>query len=172
MPISTNKHVLAYKIKPNFKDAYDAFKEEWALRILLETYFSPINDDYQKWLDKQIINDYFGYELEFNLDYANILFFIENDDAKVLPKLIKESLNKKLLTKETVEQIKHRYIGMMFEIFSDVESFNNGYIRDLLSGLDYFEALKILKSIKLEDVEKSMIYLSCPHTSYISMIKK
>lgn len=172
MPITTNKHVLAIKIKPDFKDEYDAFKKEWATRILLDAYFSSLNKDYQTWLDKNIINDFFGFEVEFDLDAANILFFIENDDEKVLPELIKETLNKDLLNEEVLEQIKHRYIGVMFDVFNDIESFNTGYLRDILSGIDFFEALDNLKSIELADVENCKNYLSYPHTSYISMIKK
>ena len=172
MPINTNKHLYALKIKPSFKNANDAFKKEWSLRILLETYFSSLNPDYQYWLDQNIINDFFGFEIEFDLDCANVLFYIENDDEKILPRLIEDTLKKDLLNEDKLEQIKRRYIGIMFDVFNDVESFNSGYIRDYLSGLDFFEALDDLKNISLKDVEKSREYLNCPHTSYISMIKQ
>ena len=172
MPISTNKHLYAIKVKPNFKDTNDAFKKEWSLRILLETYFSSLNPDYQEWLDKNIINDFFGYEVEFNVDSADIFFYIENNDDSILPNLIKETLKKDLLNEEILEQIKHRYIGVMFDTFNDIESFDTGYIRDYLSGLDFFKALEDLKNITLTDVENSRVYLNSPHVSYISMIKK
>ena len=172
MPISINKHLYAIKIKPDFKDTNDAFKKEWALRILLETYFSSLNPEYQTWLDKNIINDFFGYEVEFDLDCANIFFYIENDDEKVLPKLIEETLKKDLLNKDVLDQVKRRYIGVMFDVFNDIESFNSGYIRDYLSGLDFFKALNDLRNINIADVENARKYLSCPHTSYVSMIKK
>ena len=172
MPIATNKHLYAIKLKPNFKDANDAFKKEWSLRILLETYFSSLNPKYQEWLDKDIINDFFGYEIEFNTDCANIFFYIENNDEKVLPNLIKETLKMDLLNKDVLEQIKRRYIGVAFDVFNDIESFNTGYIRDYLSGLDFFKALDDLMNINIDDVENSRKYLTCPHISYISMIKK
>lgn len=172
MPISIDKHLYAIKIKPNFKDANDAFKKEWSLRILLETYFSPLNPDYQIWLDKNIINDFFGYEVEFDMDCANIFFYIENDNQKVLPSLIEETLKKDLLNSEILDQVKRRYIGVMFDVFNDIESFNSGYIRDYLSGLDFFKALDDLRNITIHDVENSRKYLSSPHRSYISMIKK
>ena len=172
MPISTDKHLMAYKIKPEFKNTNDAFKKEWATRILLESYFSSLNPEYQQWLDKNIINDFFGYEVEFDLDCANILIYIENNDEKILPKLIEDTLKKDLIDEDILEQVKRRYIGVMFDVFNDIESFNNGYIRDYLSGLDFFEALEDLKSINLTDVENAKKYLSCPHRSYVSMIKK
>lgn len=172
MPITTDKHIFAIKVKPNFKNANDAFKKEWCLRILLETYFSSLNPDYQKWLDSNTINDFFGYEVEFDLDCANILFYIENNDDTILPQLIHNTLEKDLLNKDILEQLKHRYIGVMFEAFNDIESFNNGYIRDCLAGLDFFKAIEDIKNITIFDVENSRKYLNCPHTSYISMIKK
>jgi len=172
MPISIDKHLYALKLKPDFKNTNEAFKAEWSLRILLETYFSPINEDYQKWIDQNIINDFFGYEVEFDLDCANIFFYIENDDDSILPKLIKDTLKKNLINKDNLEQIKRRYIGVMFDVFNDVESFTTGYIRDNLSGLDFFKALSDLTKINLSDVEKAKKYLDCPHISYISMVKE
>lgn len=172
MPINTDKHIYALKVEADFIDSNDCFKQEWALRILLECYFSSLNPDYQVWLDKNIINDFFGYELEFNLDCANILFYIENDDKNVLKTLITETLKEDLVDRAKVEQLKHRFIGAMFEIFDDIELFNNGYIRDYLQGLDFFKALKDLRNISISDVERVRKYLSSPHTSYISMLKK
>ena len=138
MDINKDKHLWALKIKPDFKDANEAFKKEWSLRILLEAHFSYLNEDYQKWLDEQIINDYFGYDIDFEMDYANVFFYIENDDSKVLKKLVKDTLKKHLVDESMLEQLKRRYIGSMFDVFNDIESFNNGYIRDILGGLDFF----------------------------------
>lgn len=172
MPINTSKHIYAIKVKPNFKDCNDAFRKEWALRILLEIYFSPINPKYQKWLDQKIINDYFGYETDFNMDYANLVFYIENDDSRVLKKILKHIFDEDLVNEENLKQIKHRYIGVMFDIFNDIESFNLGYIRDYLAGLDFFKALDDLSSITIEEVRKAKAYLDNTNYSYITMRKK
>lgn len=172
MPINTDKHILAFKIKPNFKSEIDAFKKEWSLRILLDIYFSSINQNYQEWLDNKLINDFFGYEVEFNTDCANVLFYIENDDETILPKLIDDALKQDLVDNEKIEQLKRRYISVVFDSLNDIESFNSGYIRDYLNGLDYFKCIEELKSISIYDVKNSVEYLNSPHRSYISMIKK
>lgn len=172
MPISTDKHLLAYKIKPEFSSIKEATKQEWSLRILLESYFSALNPDYQKWLDEKIINDYFGYEVEFNTDCANLLFYIENDDSKVLPTLISETIKKDIIDEDMLEQLKRRFIGSLYDSFNDVEVFALGYIRELLSGVDFDTAYEIINSITLNDVLNAKKYLDCPHTCYISMLKK
>lgn len=171
MPIATSKHLLAIKTEPKFKDANEAFKAEWCLRFLLEAHFSPLNPEYQVWLDEGIINEYFGFEVDFDVNVGYIMFYIENDDKKVLKKLVKDSLKKKLLTKDLLTQIKRRYIGVSFTVFNDVESFNLGYIRDSLNGLDFFKALNDLKSISLKDVEKVWESLDFSNETYISMQK-
>jgi len=169
--INTSKHVLAYKLTPNFKDANDAFKKEWCLRILFETHFSPINPKYQEWLDNNLINDFFGYDIDFDMNHAYVMFYIENNDEKVLKDIINNSLKEKILNKEILEQIKHRYIGTSFSIFDDIENFDLGYIRDSLNGLDFFKALDCLNKITLKDIENTYKEFSFQHFSYISMLK-
>lgn len=172
MPITTSKHLLAYKINPDFKDNNDAFFKEWCLRFLFEAHFSYLNPEYQKWLDEGIINDYFGYEIDFDTNCAYIMFYIENNDSKILKKLITNSLKNNLLTQDLLNQIKRRYIGSMFSTFNDNENFALGYIRDSLNGIDYFKAIEDLKSITLEDVENVWKSISFAQESYITMAKK
>lgn len=171
MPIIIDKHALAYKIKPNFSNVDDATKKELCLRILLEANFSSLNPDYQTWLDEKKINDFFGFEVDFDMEYANVLFFIENDDEKVLPKLVDETLENNLINEDLLEQIKRRYIGNMFGALNDIVSFNSSYIRDCLTNSDFFKTYNIINSITLSDVEKAKEYLSSPHKSYVSMTK-
>jgi len=172
MPISTDKHVLAYKIMPKFKDNNEAFYYEWCLRIFLEANFSYLNPEYQNWLDDNLINDYFGYEVDFDINCAYVMFYIENDDSSILKKLVENSLKKPLINEEILKQIKRRYIGNMFESFDDVENFTLNYIRDTLDDLDYFKALNSLMNVCLKDVEKCVKNLDFSHVSYITMRKK
>lgn len=172
MDVYTDKHVYAFKIKPSFKDVKDAFLKEWCLRILLEAHFSSVNPEYQKWLDEGVINDYFGYDIDFDMNSAYIIFYIENDDPKALRKLVDNTLKKMNLTEDLLNQIKRRYIGAAFDSFNDIESFALGYTRDYLGGLDFFESIRILKGISLEDVNYVYNNLDLSHFSYVSLKKK
>ena len=169
MPISESKHALAYKQKPFFKNPNDAFKKEWCVRFLFEAHFSDLNPKYQQWLDDGIINDYFGYDIDFDMNTAYIMFYIENDDSKVLKKLVRDSLNENLLTKDLLNQIKRRYIGTMFQVFNDIGNLNTGFIRDSLNGLDFFKEMEDIKSISLKDVENTWKNISFEHEVYVSM---
>lgn len=150
MDINKPKHVYALKLKPNFKDSDDIVYKQWCLDLYLKAYFSSINKDYQEWLNKGLINDYFGYEVDFDKDYAYILFYNESEEDNI-KELIDNELKKDLITEEILTSIKRRYIGNSFDTLNDVESFDTGYVRDYVNGIDYFKSIEILTHISLDD---------------------
>lgn len=152
MDINSSKSCYAIKLKPAFTSELDAYKKEWALRLYLNAYFSNLNPEYQKWLDKKIINDYFGFEVDFSKDYANILFYIEGQNAEILKELIDNELKKDLFNKDILTQSKRKYLGLSYRLFNDIEDFTSGYIRDLLEGLDLFEEIKTLMDLEYEEI--------------------
>lgn len=152
MDINKPKHLYAIKLDPNFKDKKDVLLKEWCLNIYLKAYFSPINPEYQSWIDKGIINDYFGYEVDFDERYAYLLFYNESYENN-LKDLIDNTLKKNLFDEEILTQIKRRYIGSSFDAFNDVESFTTGYIRDYLNGLDFFENIEILSNVEKSNID-------------------
>ena len=152
MDVNKPKHVYALKLKPNFKDSDDVVYKQWCLDLYLKAYFSSINKDYQEWLNKGLINDYFGYEVDFDKDYAYILFYNESEEDNI-KELIDNELKKDLITEEILTSIKRRYIGNSFDTLNDVESFDTGYVRDYVNGIDYFKSIEILTHISLDDLK-------------------
>lgn len=152
MDINKPKHVYALKLKPNFKDSDDIVYKQWCLDLYLKAYFSSINKDYQEWLNKGLINDYFGYEVDFDKDYAYILFYNESEEDNI-KELVDNELKKDLITEEILTSIKRRYIGNSFDTLNDIESFDTGYVRDYVNGIDYFKSIEILTHISLNDLK-------------------
>lgn len=152
MDINKPKHVYALKLKPNFKDSDDIVYKQWCMDLYLKAYFSSINKDYQEWLNKGLINDYFGYEVDFDKDYAYILFYNESEEDNI-KELVDNELKKDLITEEILTSIKRRYIGNSFDTLNDVESFDTGYVRDYVNGIDYFKSIEILTHISLDDLK-------------------
>ena len=152
MDINKPKHVYALKLKPNFKDNDDIVYKQWCLDLYLKAYFSSINKDYQEWLNKGLINDYFGYEVDFDKDYAYILFYNESEEDNI-KELVDNELKKDLITEEILTSIKRRYRGNSFDTLNDIESFDTGYVRDYVNGIDYFKSIEILTHISLDDLK-------------------
>ena len=172
MEVNKSKQVFAYKFRPSFRDPKEAFYTEWCLRFLLEAHFSPLNPAYETWLEEGLINDFFGFEVEFEEDYAHILFYIENDAEDVLKRLVEDSMKEVLLTEDLLTQLKRRYIGSAFSVFDEPEGFTIGYIRDALNGIDFLESFSILQDITLENVLKVRDSLDFSHFSLVTMRKK
>lgn len=172
MDVSCDKHVIAYKLKPNFKSNEEAFLKQTALTLLLDACFSPVNPLYQKWLDEGKINEFFGYELDFNVNHSHILFFLESDDDKALEEVIKEGLKVENINEELLEELKRKYIGIGFSNINQLESFALDYLRDYLEGMDFFKEIEIIKAISLDDVKNSIHFVDNSSISKINMRKK
>lgn len=158
------KHVYAIKLKSDFKDAKDALRKEWAMRILLETHFSTLNPEYQIWMDNKLINDYFGYEVDFDINAAYILFYAEGRTKAQLKELIDSSLKEKILNEDILTQIKRRFLGMAFNAFNDIDSFNLSYVRDILGGIDIFDTIEAINSLSLDYIFE--VYNSFNYDNY------
>lgn len=163
MDINKPKHVYAIKLKPNFKDSDDIIYKQWCMDMYLKAYFSSINKDYQEWLNDGLINDYFGYEVDFDKGYAYILFYNESEEDNI-KELVDNELKKDLITEEILTSIKRRYIGNSFDTLNDVESFDTGYVRDYVNGIDYFKSIEILTNISLNDLKT--VFNSFDYTNY------
>ena len=163
MDINKPKHLYAIKLKPDFKDNDDLIFKQWCMTIYLKAYFSSINKDYQEWLDKGLINDYFGFEVDFDKNYAYLLFYNENDKDNI-KELIDNALKKDLLNEKVLTQIKRRIIGDFFSTLNDIESFDTGYIRDYVNGIDYFKSIQILINISLDDIKS--VFKSFDYNNY------
>lgn len=164
MSINAPKTCYAIKLKPHFSDNLDALIQEKAMKIYLSSYFSKINPTYQEWLDNGIINDYFDFDVDFDLNYAYIIFYGEMNDTDAFKQLIDNELKKELFSIDILNQVKRSMIGSSFRIFSDVEGFACGYIRSYLEGVDYLKHIHDLMDLKYEDVLK--IYKSFDYSNY------
>lgn len=171
MPVNKEKQLIGYKLNLEFKDKREAYLYELAIRIYLEAHFSTINPDYQRWLDKGLINSFFGYEVECDIDYSYILFYGECENIDVLKNIINSTLKSNLINEKIVEQIKRRYLGESFIDFDNVDSLTLNYTRDLLEGNNTFEIINILSTIDLNTINKIINEISFEFSTEINILK-
>ena len=154
MDVSNTKSSISFKLLPILDDVKKRVKTEWAIRFLLESYFTNLNEDYQRWLDEEIVNDFFGYEIDFGKDYAFMLFYgeMEKDELHLFIKRQLELMQEKMLSQEILEQIKRRYYGMYVRIFDNQESIAVNYVRNYFMNMNMYDILEILESLTVEDI--------------------
>ena len=160
-----------YAIKLNLgkltKD--DSLLYENAIRSYLQLCFSNLNPEYQKWIDQKLITDYFSYEVEINEDVAYILFCSEDNTAEELKTFIDREMARFEVKEDTLKQLKHRYIGNFFDEFSDLESFNITFIRDMLDEINPFDAYCQYLELDTKTIENIVKSLDFSHFSLISL---
>lgn len=172
MDVTKDKHVIAYKMEPTFTDIEEAIREQLAITFLLSACFTANNPKYQQWLDEGRINDFFGFEVDYTLDYKYVLFFMESDDDEALEEIIREGLNTNNINEDLLEELKRKLIGNSFSNINQLENFTLDYMRDYLEGVDFFKESEAIQSITLEEVKKSIHFVENSSISKINLRKK
>lgn len=169
MDVSTTKNVYAIKLNLGKLTKDDSLLYENAIRSYLQLCFSNLNPEYQKWIDQKLITDYFSYEVEINEDVAYILFCSEDNTAEELKTFINREMARFEVKEDALKQLKHRYIGNFFDEFSDLESFNITFIRDMLDEINPFDAYCRYLELDTKTIENIVKSLDFSHFSLISL---
>ncbi|MEG0823512.1 MAG: pitrilysin family protein [Erysipelotrichaceae bacterium] len=174
MDISIPKVNICFKMK-GILDPIECLNAEMCFRIMLEANFSSLDNDYQKWFDEGLINDYFNFDTDFTRDYAIIMFYSETNKVEEFTKTIKEKLMKmkdNLISDETLIQLKKRYHGSAVKMLNNFDSIATSYTRKYFEKLDYFDSIdlifridkdKLTKAYELLDVEEYATVLIEPN---------
>ena len=172
MDVSNTKVSLAYKLKPVMKSDKLRTEDEWAVRCLLESHFTSLNPDYQTWLDEEIINDYFFFEVDFGKDYAVIMFINETEDAQKFKTFIESQLSilkDKTIALEKLNQLKKRYAGQAMRIFNSSDDIASNIIRGCFFGIDTFTLIHLIESLTQEKIKETFNALDFKHSSLIEI---
>lgn len=154
MDISIPKVNVAFKLE-GVKDPDERNKKEWSYKLLLDMYFSSLNPDYQTWLDKEIINTSFSFEIDFGEDYGLLMFYTETKQEKEFEKLVLDVLQSiKEVDEELLKQLKNRYFGLSVNSLQDQKQIAVSYMRNYFAGLNFFASIEVIEEIQKEDLEK------------------
>lgn len=172
MDVNQPKVNVAYKLKGIFNPK-ERYKTEFALRYALVAVFSPINPEYQIWLDNEIINDFFGYECDLGEDYGYLMVYTETNKKKEFIELVQKQLaNMKQLeiSEEVYEQLKRRYFGENIKDLNDFESIALSLIRASFNHSHFFELYELSESIEVKDISKAVNNLDIEHVSIVECL--
>lgn len=173
MSIQASKLTYSFKIDHLSLDESVNLKYEWSLRMALELIFSSINDDYQNWLDKELIHDYFGFEVEVNKAYGFILFYGESESVDDFQTLINEGLKTDLsLFKDDFNDLKKRYKSMLIRSLNDHDDYAVSLIRSNFANIPFEYQFDVLDQIHFEDIQQSFNNIQNYSNCIVLMKKK
>lgn len=145
---------LGYKLH-GYPKIEECLKVDVAVALWLDCVFSPLNPNYQTWLDDQIISQVCGAESDFSKDHGYIIFYGQTEKIEEFKEIIKEIVSDSfLIDRESFESVKIQSIARNLRSLDHFESLAIENMRAELEGYDYFQALRIVEQLTYEDVMK------------------
>lgn len=171
MDISVPKVCLAFKME-GIKDPVIRNKIEWSYKLLLDIYFSSMNKNLQQWIDDEIINNSFSFEIDFGVDYGMILFYSETTKEKEFKSLILNTLTSiKTIEKEALDQLKRRYFGLSITALGSMKQIAITYMRNYFANQDFFESIEDLESIDENDLLNALKQIDLSNYTFVTIDK-
>lgn len=156
MDISIPKVTVSFKMRGN-ENTYERNRKEWCYKMLFDLYFSSLNPEYQTWIDEEIINQSFSFEIDLGADYGLLLFYTESEKTDEFERIIFETLKKiETIEDSALENLRNRYFGISINALNDHKQIAVTFMRNYFSGLDFFESLEVVETIKADDLLTSL----------------
>ncbi len=174
MDVASNKVGIAIKLKPWVKTSKERVHQEWAIRLALEAHFSAMNPQFQSWIDKRIINNYFDFDVEVQEDSAFITFANETENHQEFKDFIVKEMKKCMETGISFEQLnllKKRYFGQAMRVLNDVENIAITTARNMFVKVSIFEVLDILQNLDQQQVKEALMHISLEHVCLVAIVK-
>lgn len=172
MEVNKTKVCIAYKLKVIEENSVERSKAEWALRFLLEAYFTGLNPEYQDWLDSGVITDYFGYDVDLAKDYALLMFYNETDDVPTFKKIVEQQMQvikTNLISEKLLKQLKRRYYGRAVRMFNNINEIGITYVRSMFDDLDIFKSIELINEIDFSIIKETLPRLELDNHSLIEI---
>lgn len=174
MDVTTPKIAVAYKLD-GVAEVRERQKREWALKLLMDIYFSALTPDYQTWLDEEIINDFVGAEVDIHEDSAYLLFYSETkkiDEFKEIINGVIRSIQASDFDESILENLKRRYYAEGVRSFNSFDAIAVQAIRSKFDGIDLFDSLNIIQEIDKEYIVKLVSELNFINRAEVQLLPK
>ncbi len=161
--VKTDKMSLSFKFK---YDGHDTLFDEFAIRMILALNFTEFNDAYQTWLDDEIINDFFSYDVDLRDGFGVVCFFNEGDKHEVFQDVIKNTISSLKIDELCYNQIKKRYYGQTILSLSQYDRYALNMLSAHFKGYNYYDYLSKIKDIEISQLEDLLKLFEHTSTSF------
>lgn len=165
--------LVGIKLSPTKK----ILKDELIYTMILQEFFSQSSDFYEDLIEKDIINDSYGYDLTINHSYGNIIIGSETVTPKDLTKKIIDygkSIATRSIKVSAVNRMKRQLTGNFVESLNHLEYIANQFTKYRFINEDIFTFLSTMNEITIDDIHEKLQYFSADdiYTSVIVYPKK
>lgn len=173
MDISVPYVCVAYKFEAS-QSIEESLLVDLAVQVRLDSIFSPLNAEYQEWLDKRIISQIAFAECDFTVDHGYILFAAQTEKVDEYIELVDHvvSTMQEPIDSSIFKTIQVRMIASNIRGLDSFDGLAVDLINAHIDGYDYFEALDLIKKMTCEDVNSVISNLDFANCSIIKILPK
>lgn len=172
MAVQNEKVMIAYKLPVKTEAGLERMLNETALGFYLDMKFSTLNPAYQTWLDRGIINDYFGYDVSLENDYAHLLFMSEGDKTDELIQEIEAAFKEPVFTELELEQLKRRFIGSTIRVLSNDDRYCSQLISKIFKSVDLFKYIEAVEKIDGNTIHNALSLVNLDNRAIVKVKQK
>src|SRR5690625_2429398 len=155
MPISMPKCSVGLKTVPENLTPEQFIKHDLIEQMILDFYYSKGGTFYQQLYDEHLIDHSFGFNatLEKNFGYVTITSSTQEPDlfaSRVTEQL--HAIKNLNISESEMTVMKNKKIGQLLRSMNSLENMANNYIHYQSHRIDYFELIKTVQQLSLENI--------------------
>ncbi|ADH99311.1 EF-P 5-aminopentanol modification-associated protein YfmH [Salisediminibacterium selenitireducens] len=159
MPVQTGKVLLGIKDHRQELFGQDLLKYELAMEIVMDLLFGQSSENYSKLYRQGLIDDSFGYDFTHEEGFGFSVVGGDSEKPEVLAETLKSMLKEALekgLDETSFERIRKQKLGQFLRSLNSPEFIANQFTRYHFLGIDLFEGVPALESLRFQEVEDIM----------------
>lgn len=157
MPVAIPKALVGIKEKEIPEDPKQFMRKEWIIDIVFDYLFSRSGIAYEKLYQEGLIDQSFSSESHLERNFGFSIIGGNSKQPERLAEVIKTELMQLKdhpIDQGNFERIKRKHIGQLLHAMNSLEFIANQYTHYHLLGIDFFESIKWLEQLEVEDVNE------------------
>ncbi|MFW3611489.1 EF-P 5-aminopentanol modification-associated protein YfmH [Staphylococcus caprae] len=167
MKLQSPRLMLGFKNQPLNESSEKYVQRDLEMTFFYELIFGEETDFYQDLLNKDLIDETFGYQFVLEPSYSFSIITSATQHPDELKELLINELKKYrgyLADQEAFDLLKKQFIGEFISSLNSPEYIANQYAKLYFEGVSVFDMLEIVENITLESVnETSKLFLDFDH---------
>lgn len=164
MKLQSPRLMLGFKNQPLKESSEKYVQRDLEMTFFYELIFGEKTDFYQNLLNKDLIDETFGYQFVLEPSYSFSIITSATHQPDELKELLINELKKyrgQLADQEAFDLLKKQFIGEFISSLNSPEYIANQYAKLYFEGVSVFDMLEIVENITLESVnETSKLFLN------------
>lgn len=164
MKLQSPRLMLGFKNQPLKESSEKYVQRDLEMTFFYELIFGEETDFYQNLLNKDLIDETFGYQFVLEPSYSFSIITSATQQPDELKELLLNELKKyrgQLVDQEAFDLLKKQFIGEFISSLNSPEYIANQYAKLYFEGVSVFDMLEIVENITLKSVnETSELFLN------------